>query len=259
MGGQVNGAEILSGDSGPGSDRAPRPENLRATSGRAGSGTTLSVARSVCEVTEALSESERDNLAAHEATISTGMAAFRLVGGAHAAIRDGRLYRETHPTFEAYVAERWGLSRSHSYRKIDAAIVVESITEVSPIGDTVQRESQARELVGLEPATAVEVVKKVVENDMKLTAANLRQARAEITEARPAERRRPLPDAFSENVEKIRKDVERLERHMLDDDRFAGHAGLLASRHWGDLDRTCALLDGLCEKLKRLRQQERAK
>jgi len=68
------------------------------------------------------------------------------VGVALAEIRGARLYRETHPTFEAYLDGRWGMSRSYAYRQIDAARVVEL---VSPMGDTPANERQARELVPL--------------------------------------------------------------------------------------------------------------
>src|SRR5690349_20416000 len=64
------------------------------------------------------------------------------------SIRDGRLYRATHPTFEAYCRERWGFSRQHAHRLIDHATVADA---VSPIGDVPERESHARPLVGLTP------------------------------------------------------------------------------------------------------------
>jgi len=241
-----------------GNDRGPRAGTQGPESGRAGSGTTTSVARRTGGITEVLSDAERRALVSFEQVISDGMKVFRKVGTALGVIHDGRLYRETHGTFEDYVSDRWGLSTSHSYRLIDAANVVQNITELSPIGDVVQTESQARELVGLAPETSITVIETAMEtNNGRVTAAALRQARADVVEAPGAPprapSRRPLPDAFRDNVESLKKDVLRLERHMLEDDRFRGHAELLASRHYGDLDRTCALLDSLCEKLKVIR------
>jgi len=43
------------------------------------------------------------------------------VGSALLTIRDCRLYRTTHLTFENYCRERWGISRSYAWRVIGAA------------------------------------------------------------------------------------------------------------------------------------------
>jgi hypothetical protein len=43
------------------------------------------------------------------------------IGEALTKIRDGKLYRETHKTFEAFTLERFGLARSSAYEYIDAA------------------------------------------------------------------------------------------------------------------------------------------
>jgi hypothetical protein len=85
-------------------------------------------------------------LAAHERTIERGMTTFVDVGRALAAIRDGRLYRESHATFEEYCKTRWGWSKRHCDRLIGAAEVA---NEVGPIGPTT--ESQARPLKKLPP------------------------------------------------------------------------------------------------------------
>ena len=43
-------------------------------------------------------------------------------------IRDGRLYRAEFGTFEEYCNQRWGWERAHAYRLIDAAQVVENVS-----------------------------------------------------------------------------------------------------------------------------------
>lgn len=51
-------------------------------------------------------------------------------------LRDRRLYRSSHKTFEQYCKDRFGFGRAHSYRLIDAANVVDNlspISEMSPI------------------------------------------------------------------------------------------------------------------------------
>lgn len=45
----------------------------------------------------------------------------KIAGEALATIRDEKLYRMTHHTFEDYVGERWGFSRRTAYRMIEAA------------------------------------------------------------------------------------------------------------------------------------------
>lgn len=95
-----------------------------------------------------LSEVEADTLATHEATIRAGLDTFVQVGTALAAIRDDRLYRTTHGTFEDYCAERWSLARSRAYQLIDAAAVTDL---VSTMVDTPapSSERQARPLTKL--------------------------------------------------------------------------------------------------------------
>jgi site-specific DNA-methyltransferase (adenine-specific) len=88
---------------------------------------------------------ERGRLAQLEQVVDAGLQTFVDVGLALQEIRDGRLYRQSHDTFETYLAERFGISRSRGYRLIDAARVAEV---VSPMGD-IANERQARELVPL--------------------------------------------------------------------------------------------------------------
>lgn len=62
-------------------------------------------------------------------------------------LRDKKLYRSTHQTFEDYVVGRFGMQRAHAYRLINAAVVIENL---SPIGDILpMNESQCREIAKL--------------------------------------------------------------------------------------------------------------
>jgi hypothetical protein len=94
-----------------------------------------------------LSSREHADLAACEAAIDGLRVAFAAAGKALQVIRDGRLYRDTHATFEDYVAERWDMSRPQAYRLIAAWPLAERL---SPIGDI--NEGQVRELL---PVAAV--------------------------------------------------------------------------------------------------------
>lgn len=122
-----------------------------------------------------LDDRERADLATCEQAVAGLQRALAVAGKALATINQARLYRETHPTFEAYVEDRWGMKRAHAYRLIEAWPVAAAL---SPIGDT--NEAQVRELLpavkrhGLEAARAV--YEALREQGGRLTAARIREA-----------------------------------------------------------------------------------
>ena len=109
-----------------------------------------------------LSTEEVRQLAAHEAVIEKGWNTFIGVGRALEKIRDDKLYRASHKTFDSYCRMRWQYGRSQAYRLIGAAQVLKNL---SPIGDNPAptNEAQVRPLIGLEPEKAKAVWKKAVE------------------------------------------------------------------------------------------------
>jgi len=133
-------------------------------------------------------------LAALEATIERGLATFIEVGQALMEIRERRLYRETHPTFEDYCRDRWGLNRSRASQLIEAA-------QVSKILDTPpKRDSQARELAPLKdrPEAVREVWAEAnAETGGKPTASTIRRLvnRRLAADAGVQERLERLPEA----------------------------------------------------------------
>lgn len=119
-----------------------------------------------------VTQKETESLAQCEAIIERGMKTFVQVGEALAAIRDARLYRESHDTFEAYCKERWGMSSSRARRLIDGADVAKSV----PVG-TLSSERQARELSKVEPERRQEVIDRATEATRgKLTARAITEA-----------------------------------------------------------------------------------
>lgn len=92
-----------------------------------------------------------------EQVIKAGLETFVEVGQALAEIRDSRLYRNTHGTFEAYCQERWGMDRVSAHRTIEAAEIVLSIDNDAPKPTNV---GQARELSGLAPEKAAETMRE---------------------------------------------------------------------------------------------------
>ncbi len=123
-----------------------------------------------------LSTSEQGDLATCEAALDNLRIAFWAAGKALQVIRDARLYRAGHGTFEEYAEQRWDMSRAQAYRLIEAWPLAERL---SPIGDKLN-ESQIRELLPLasrhgQDAAAV-VYQAVAEADgVRVTAAVLRE------------------------------------------------------------------------------------
>ena len=58
--------------------------------------------------------------------------AFYQAGLALQALRDRRLYRSTHKTFQEYCKDRFGFAKSHSYRLIKAVEIVDNISKNVP-------------------------------------------------------------------------------------------------------------------------------
>ena len=103
-----------------------------------------------------LNSAEANALAYNERRVSEGLERFRDVGLALASIRDNRLYRATHATFEDYCRERWHWSRQRAHQMIECAEVAASLpTDCQPLVDN---ERQARELAKVEPEKRAEVL-----------------------------------------------------------------------------------------------------
>lgn len=84
---------------------------------------------------EILTGTEAERLGVLEEIITRGAQTYVKVGNALLAIRDERLYRQTHPSFGDYLRERWDMSRGHGYRLIDAARTAATLTEDVANGD----------------------------------------------------------------------------------------------------------------------------
>jgi hypothetical protein len=103
------------------------------------------------EVLDVLTVDEAAELEEHETTIGAGLGTFRAVGDALLRIREGRLYRRDHDSFDEYCVHVWGMSKRHANRLAMAAQVAAVLErdddDMGPIGLT--SESQARELAPL--------------------------------------------------------------------------------------------------------------
>ena len=125
------------------------------------------------ELTKRLTTAEADVLADCEQTISHGLQTFVEVGTALSLIRDNRLYRGTHQTFEDYCRERWNLSRPRAYELMTAAEVVSGM----PDTDRPTNARQAVELARVPAEERAEVWQAANDaTDGKPTAAAIRAA-----------------------------------------------------------------------------------
>ena len=125
-------------------------------------------------VGDALTPDESEDRTNYEAVIREGMDSFQAVGAALKAIRDAKLYRSTHKTFESYCKDVWNWGKSYAYRVIGAAeVAVEMSTKVDKLNV-----AQASELRKVEPERRARVFEEAASKseDGEPTAAQIREA-----------------------------------------------------------------------------------
>jgi hypothetical protein len=125
----------------------------------------------------ALSKTEKERLVDLEIVVLGGLKSFVAVGTALLEIRDRRLYRAEHGSFEAYCKAAFGFSRERGRQMIQAAQVATMVGTPN--------ERQARELVPLldDPPALVEAHAEAAA-DGPPTAAKIRKAVEKRTPAR---------------------------------------------------------------------------
>lgn len=145
-----------------------------------------------------LTSAEADLLEQAEATIARGIKAFREVGDALISVRENRLYRAEYVTFEDYCRDRWQLERATAYRAIQSAQVASIL---SPIGEEIKNEAQARELAPLLESPddmRAAFTEAIARSDGKPTAAVIREVVRERMD--PAS---PLAQAAERELDKL--------------------------------------------------------
>jgi hypothetical protein len=127
------------------------------------------------ELLSPLTGIEQLELSKLEDRIQRGLQTFYEVGAALMTIRNSRLYRDSHATFEDYCQQRWAMTRRHANRLVEAA---EVIANLGPMGPKPETERQARELAPLPPEAQVHAWAAVTEalSDEPITAEIVREA-----------------------------------------------------------------------------------
>lgn len=133
-------------------------------------------------------------LAELERVVEEGLETFVKVGEALREIRDKRLYREQHATFEDYCQQRWGWGRRHANRHVEAAEIAKTLGSIDPATGTlvpgVRNVGQARAIAPLyreDPEKAGEVMRGLLaEHGEDLTASKIVEAVGRELHAHPA-------------------------------------------------------------------------
>jgi hypothetical protein len=151
-----------------------------------------------------LTETDKNQLRACEGVLQKGLSTFFEVGNALLTIREKRLYGATHPTFENYCRERWGIGRSYAWRVISAA----ERLNLLPPDDSLPKpasEFQMRPFLKLEPEEFPKVWEQVAKRarDGKVTPTLVRAVISEL----PPGRVRPVAAARKSKPGKSRSKI----------------------------------------------------
>ena len=103
------------------------------------------------------------SLSENEAIIERSLASFVEVGLALVRIRDGQQYQATHPTFEAYLVDRWQMSRPRGYQLIEAAQATERVSTNGRHGPVSERVARELKPLAKEPEKMAEAWQEAVE------------------------------------------------------------------------------------------------
>ncbi|MFI8093768.1 hypothetical protein ACIF9R_36585 [Streptomyces sp. NPDC086080] len=141
-----------------------------------------------------LDDQERATLEACERALGGLQRMYIVAGKALEVINRGRLYRETHSSFGAYVDEVWGFQRAHAYRWMGEWRLGAQLSKVSPRGDSHQvPEKHTRALMSVAAqygedvavATFAEASAVAEQQGTKLTTTRVEALARAVTEQAP--------------------------------------------------------------------------
>ena len=144
-----------------------------------------------------LTTTEQASLERYERVIEQGLQSFYEVGSALLTIRDSKLYRGTHGTFEAYCLDRWGMTNRYANNLIASTKTIDNLGTTVPIPSS---ERVARPLTALPPDKQSEAWQQAVATapDGKVTAAHVASVVKGMTEKpNPAPKPQEPSDAMA--------------------------------------------------------------
>jgi len=123
-----------------------------------------------------------------EDKIDRSLRSFVDIGDALLEIRESRLYRDEHTTFERYCQARWNITKSRANQLISASRLVQNLENTGAAGALPSSESVARELQRVDDARVDDVWNRVVEtaplgsnNEAVVTARHVRETIEQLT------------------------------------------------------------------------------
>jgi len=128
-----------------------------------------------------LTTTETKRLKICEATINAGKASWLAVGQALSEIKENRLYRQYHSTFEDYCQKRWGWGRIRAFQLIKSSAVAKALP--SKMLTMVNTERAARALEKVDPEKRAEVVERAEKAGPVTAAAITRASKVVVVDA----------------------------------------------------------------------------
>lgn len=163
------------------------------------------------QIANKLTPQEKQEFATQERIVKAGRDTFIAVGNALATIRDEKLYREQHGTFEEYCDKRWQMSGRHAERMMNASSSV-AVLQSAGATELPASESAARPLAALpdeQKAEAWEAATEAAGDEpptAKQVAAAVEQVKAATPPKPKAEPAAPKPkqsDRYDAALERI--------------------------------------------------------
>jgi hypothetical protein len=109
-----------------------------------------------------LTDDELAQLREAEARIQRGLSGFADAGLALGLIRERRLYRSTHDSWEGYLADRWKMTTDYAQKLVAAVRIVHELRDAGIVTLPV-REVHARQLQRVEPVARPQVWKAALD------------------------------------------------------------------------------------------------
>jgi len=158
-------------------NRSPQEQKLAMVFAQADGQSTVSANAS--EKWVPMSPEELAQLESCETIIRRGIETFLEVGQNLAIVRDKKLYRHEHGTFEEYVDAKWHMTKQRAYQLIGAADAHHVLASRFDVSTLPTDERAMRELMKV-PSDMVAEVLSVVATKGKVTAKHITEARDQV-------------------------------------------------------------------------------
>lgn len=143
-------------------------------------------------MTEVITIMERQLLRRLEQVIDKNLPTFVTVANALKEIRDAKLYRETHSSFELYCKERFNIAKSHAYRMIEAAEEISRISHL-PGSSQITTMAHVEAIAQVPPENKPEVLKDIArQNKQRITAKSIQDANKKLSDTVKQIKEKPI-------------------------------------------------------------------